>query len=105
MLSTATLALREWRVRHQTLLNGRFSDLSMVETNRNSAELRLDCDSCLISICVWDHRHCMDIEVLDTSTGKSRIPTAGPSRSMDDLLTRLDHFANWIEANIPATGR
>ncbi|MCB1608161.1 MAG: hypothetical protein KDI71_14425 [Xanthomonadales bacterium] len=98
---TATSALRQWYAANQDMLKARFSDALVPTRERNSCGLRLDGDAYFISICAWDQGQCLDIEVLDGSTGMSRHPAVGPCESIDDLLARLDSFAQWITQTIP----
>jgi hypothetical protein len=53
----------------------------------------------LIVICVWDHAHCLDILVIEASSGSFVFSAAGSCGSTAGLLERLTSFSNWASVH------
>jgi hypothetical protein len=56
----------------------------------------------LIVICVWDHAYCLDILVIEESSGSFVFSEAGSCGGTTGLLERLTSFSNW--ASVHAAG-
>jgi hypothetical protein len=50
----------------------------------------------LIDITVWDHAFCLDILVLNATTGEQLYSVGGSCENADGVLARLREFETWF---------
>jgi hypothetical protein len=52
----------------------------------------------LVSVTAWDDGRCLDIDVMDKATKQGRIVASGPCSDGAALLSRLEDFAQILDA-------
>lgn len=53
----------------------------------------------LVDICVWDHANCLDILVIEQSSGSTLFSEAGSCGTTTGLLERFASFSSWASAH------
>jgi hypothetical protein len=89
--------LKEWHNNNLAVLSSMGAE-SVFESWGDKAEIRVDSEQYLSSICAWDHASCLDIISLDVKSEEQTYPTAGPCSDRAEFLQHLDDYLTWLSS-------
>ena len=94
---SVSVATKLWLDRNARRLGLREIRRSVIEQTAQKAHFGYDSTNYVVSITVWEHPPCLDIDVLNKTSGEGEMKGAGPCAGVDDAVARLDAFARWLE--------
>jgi len=88
--------LNSWYVENKDIFVSRCNEHEFDDSGRGSAEVTLETERYIVSLCAWDHNCCLDIQVLEIRSEESNFLHTGECPSIAEFKEHLNRFSVWF---------
>ena len=92
-----------WLLANYSRLGLELKRLARAESPAQILSAWLETPELLIDVAALDHAYCLDILILEKTTGNALFSEAGSCETTSGLKVRLLSFASWLEDNVAST--
>jgi hypothetical protein len=92
-----------WLVENHARLGLELKRLARAESPAQILSAWLETPEFLIDVAAWDHAYCLDILILEKTSGNTVFSEAGSCETTNGLEVRMQSFASWLKDNVAST--